>query len=291
MELTFNLILAGIMKGAIYGVIAMGFVIIYKCSDILNLAHGALVLLGGYITWSLAYQLHLPPFAGIAITLCAMAVVGYLIQNWAMKPLLGESILTLVMATIAIDQLLIGGTMTVWGGMDRNYIAIIPEGAGIKIWNMSIPNQHLFALVIAIAAVAGFSLYFKFSRWGLAMRGVAEGHQIARSMGISVKSILALAWAIAAVLGGIGGVLYGSISGFRIGLANIGLISIPAAFIGGLDSIPGAVLGGVIIGLVESFATGYIGHASGQPMVYLVLILMMFFKPYGLFGREKIERV
>ena len=123
------------------------------------------------------------------------------------------------------------------------------------------------------------------------MRGVAEGHQIARSMGISVKSILALSWAFAAVLGGIGGVLYGSISGFRTGLTHIGLMSIPAAFIGGLDSIPGAVLGGIAIGIVESIATGYIGHATGQPMAYFVLVLMMFWKPYGFFGRVRIERV
>jgi len=291
MELGFNLLQAGIMKGAIYGVIAMGFVIIYKCSDILNFAHGSLVLLGGYIAWAFAYQLHLSPWLAMLIAFTIMAIVGLLIENWTIRPLLGESILTLVMATIAIDQILTGSTVTIWGGMDRQYVSMIPEGVGLKLGMISVSTQHLFALGIALAAVIIFAFYFRYSRWGLAMRGVAEGHQIARSMGISVKSILALSWAIAAVLGGIGGVLYGSISGFRTGLAHIGLISIPAAFIGGLDSIPGAVLGGIIIGLVESLATGYIGHATGQPMAYLVLILMMYWKPYGFFGRVRIERV
>jgi len=291
MELALHILIAGLTKGAIYGVIAMGFVIIYKCSGVLNFAHGALVLLGGYIGWSLAFQMGLPPWLAVIVALSLAAIVGLVIERFAMRPLLGESVLVLVMATIAMDQILVGGTITIWGGIDRQYVEILPTGTALKLGGFSLSTEHLVAAAIALLLVALFALFFRFSRWGLALRGVAEGHQISRSMGISVKNILALSWAIAAVLGGIGGILYGSISGFRVGLSQIGLMSIPAAFIGGLDSIPGAVLGGIIVGLVESTATGYIGHATGQPMAYFVLVLMMFWKPYGLFGRVRIERV
>ena len=291
MEFASNLLLAGIMKGAIYGVIAMGFVIIYKCSGVLNFAHGALVLLGGYIGWSMAYQLGLPPWLAVAAAFLLSAIVGLLIERLAMRPLLGESVLVLVMATIALDQILVGGTITIWGGLDRQHIDILPVGKTIQLGPFFISTQHMIAATIALLLVVGFALFFRYNRWGLAMRGVAEGHQIARSMGISVKSILALSWSFAAVLGGIGGVLYGSITAFRILLTHIGLMSIPAAFIGGLDSIPGAVLGGIVIGIVESLGTGYIGNAIGQPLAYLVLVLMMFWKPYGFFGRVRIERV
>jgi len=290
-EFALLILIAGLMKGAIYGVIAMGFVIIYKCSGVLNLAHGAMVLLGGYIGWSMAFQVGLPPWLAVAVAFVLAAGVGLLIERFAMRPLLGESVLVLIMATIALDQILYGGTVTIWGGMDRDYIKILPTGTALKLGAFSISTEHLFAVMVAVFLVLGFALFFRYSRWGLAMRGVAEGHQISRSMGISVKSILALSWALAAVLGSIGGVLYGSISGFRTGLTHIGLMSIPAAFIGGLDSIPGAILGGIVVGIVESATTGYIGHATGQPMAYFVLVLMMFWKPYGFFGRVRIERV
>lgn len=291
MEFALNVLLAGVVKGAIYGVVAMGFVIIYKCSGVFNFAHGALVLLGGYLGWALAFQLGLPPWLAIIGCFALSAIVGLLAERLAMRPLIGESVLVLVMATIALDQILVGGTITAWGGQDRQYVEIIPAGTAIQFGPLFISTQHIIAAGIALLLVVGFALFFRYSRWGLAMRGVAEGHQITRSMGISVKSVLALSWGFAAVLGGIGGVLYGSITAFRIGLTHIGLMSIPAAFIGGLDSIPGAVLGGIIIGVVESLATGYIGHAVGQPMAYLVLVLMMFWKPYGFFGQVRIERV
>ncbi len=291
MEFALHILIAGLTKGAIYGVIAMGFVIIYKCSGVLNFAHGALVLLGSYIGWSLAFQMGLPPWLAIIIALALAAIVGLVIERFAMRPLLGESVLVLIMATIALDQVIVGGTITIWGSMDRRFVEILPTGTAMKLGDFSLSTEHLIAIAIVLLLVALFALFFRLSRWGLAMRGVAEGHQISRSMGISVKNILALAWAIAAVLGGIGGILYGSISGFRIDLSHIGLMSIPAAFIGGLDSIPGAVLGGIIVGLVESLATGYIGHATGQPMAYFILVIMMFWKPYGFFGRVRIERV
>lgn len=290
MELQLAIIVSGITKGMIYGLVAMGFVIIYKCSSVLNLAQGAMVLLGGYIGWTLAFQLHLPLWLVIIVSLGLAAGVGLLIERLVMRPLLGESILALITITIALDQILFGGAVAGWGARDLPYVKIIPSGA-VSLGVVRIATEHAIALVAATALLIAFVFFFRYSRWGLAMRGVAEGHQVARSMGVSVKFILALSWAFAAMLATVGGILYGSLSGFRQGLAEIGLMSIPAAFVGGLDSVHGAIVGGIIVGVAESYATAFIGHAVGMPVAFLLLVVMMFWRPYGLWGRVRIERV
>jgi len=289
-ELQLAIIVSGITKGMIYGLVAMGFVIIYKCSSVLNLAQGAMVLLGGYIGWTLAFQLHLPLWLVIIVSLGLAAGVGLLIERLVMRPLLGESILALITITIALDQILFGGAVAGWGARDLPYVKIIPSGA-VSLGVVRIATEHAIALVAATALLIAFVFFFRYSRWGLAMRGVAEGHQVARSMGVSVKFILALSWAFAAMLATVGGILYGSLSGFRQGLAEIGLMSIPAAFVGGLDSVHGAIVGGIIVGVAESYATAFIGHAVGMPVAFLLLVVMMFWRPYGLWGRVRIERV
>lgn len=290
MELQLAIIVSGITKGMIYGLVAMGFVIIYKCSSVLNFAQGAMVLLGGYIGWGLAYWLGLPSWLAIIVALALAAGVGLLIERLVMRPLLGESILALITITIALDQILRGGAVTGWGARDLPFVEIIPSGA-VSLGAVRIATEHAIAIVVAAALLIAFVFFFRYSRWGLAMRGVAEGHQVARSMGISVKFILALSWAFAAMLAAVGGILYGSLSGFRQGLAEIGLMSIPAAFIGGLDSVPGAIVGGIIVGVAESYATAFVGHAVGMPLAFLLLVVMMFWRPYGLWGRVRIERV
>jgi branched-chain amino acid transport system permease protein len=134
-------------------------------------------------------------------------------------------------------------------------------------------------------------LFFRYTRLGLAMRGVAEGHQIVQSMGISVKRIFTVCWGIAGIAATLGGILLGGALGFQLGLSHIGLLAIPAAFVGGLESPEGAILGGLLIGLIESIVSGYLGKAAGVPATYIVLIVVMLFRPYGFFGLERIERV
>lgn len=292
MELQLAIIVSGITKGMIYGLVAMGFVIIYKCSSVLNLAQGAMVLIGAYIGWTFAYHLHLPLWLVIIISLTIAAGIGLLIERLVMRPLLGESILVMITITIALEQILFGGTLAGWGAADLLYVEIIPSGA-ISLGVVSMATEHAIAIVVAAALLIAFVFFFRYSRWGLAMRGVAEGHQVARSMGISVKFILALSWAFAAMLATLGGILYGSLSGFRQGLHEIGLMSIPAAFIGGLDSVHGAIVGGIIVGVAESYANQYIlpGYAFGRPLAFLLLVVVMLWRPYGLWGRVRIERV
>jgi len=155
----------------------------------------------------------------------------------------------------------------------------------------TLSTEHLYACVVAILLLIAFVLFFRYSRWGLAMRGVAEGHQIVRSMGISVRTIIALAWAIAMMIATVGGILMGSIIGFDPNLGNIGLFAIPAAFIGGLDSIPGTIVGGLLIGIVETLVNGYVGMGAGTSAAFMLLVIVMLFRPYGFWGRVRIERV
>ncbi|MFH0914230.1 MAG: branched-chain amino acid ABC transporter permease [Chloroflexota bacterium] len=218
------------------------------------------------------------------------AIMGLLVERFIMRPLLGQPMMALVMVTIALTEILRGGVITYWGALDLRYVTIIPEGT-IRMGFVAISNQQLASVLVTLALFAVILLLFRYSRWGLAMRAVAEGHQLVRSMGISVRTILGITWAIAAVVATLGGVLLGSIGGFGISMWEIALMAIPAAFIGGLDSVHGAIVGGLIVGVLEKVINLYVGFAFGLPAAFLVLVLIMFFRPYGIWGLIRIERV
>jgi len=289
MESFLLVLTSGIMVGVIYGLLALGFVCIYKCSSVLNFAHGALVLLGAYIVWTLL-KIGLPLWASIVLGLVISGTLGFFIDRFAIRPLLGQKLLIIVMATLALNEIIRGVVIMAWGSLDLAYTEALPQGL-VKFGNISISQQHLIGALIAIILVIVFGLFFRYTRWGLAMKGVADSHQTTRSMGINVAAIIGISWAIAAMCAMLGGVLLGSIGGFHIRLWEAAIISIAAAFIGGLDSVPGTVVGGVIMGVIEKLITAYVGFAAGIPVAYIVLIVVMIFRPYGLWGQIKIERV
>jgi len=178
----------------------------------------------------------------------------------------------------------------IWGTYPLQQITIFSRGS-LKLGSIVLTTENLFAFGLALGSMLALILFFRFTNLGLAMRGVAEGHQIMQSMGISVKRILNISWGIAGVAATTGGILMGGTLGFQLGLSHIGLLAIPAAFIGGLESPEGAILGGLLIGLAESIVSGYLGNAAGVPATYIILIIVMLIRPYGFFGLERIERV
>jgi len=196
----------------------------------------------------------------------------------------------MVMVTIALNELIRGGVTTFWGSLDLEFVEIFPSGA-VTLGGIALSQAHLIGAAMAAALLAAFILFFRYSRWGLAMRGVAEGHQVARSMGISVKSIIGLSWAIAAMVATLAGVLQGSISGFQIQMWEIILIPVAAAIIGGLDSIPGAVVASLLIGVLEKIVSTYVGYGAGVPAAFMIMVVLLFFRPYGFWGLQRIERV
>jgi branched-chain amino acid transport system permease protein len=196
----------------------------------------------------------------------------------------------MITVTIFLSLVLEGLVSLFWGTYPLQQVTIFPKGS-LKLGKTILTTESLCAFGLALVVMMALILFFRYTRLGLAMRGVAEGHQIVQSMGISVKRILTVCWGIAGVAATLGGILLGGTLGFQLALSHIGLLAIPAAFIGGLESPEGAILGGLLIGLIESIVSGYLGKAAGVPATYIILIVVMLFRPYGFFGLERIERV
>jgi branched-chain amino acid transport system permease protein len=284
--------LSGLMVGAIYGLVAVGFVIIIKSSEIFNFAQGELLILGAFLCWSLLVQFNLPPWVAILVTLGLAFLFGMAVERFPLRPMMGQPLFAIIMVTLAIGLCMRGMLTAVWGGMSwRVFKPDLLPTQPLDLGSLILSRQHVYGFFIAVMVVFGLSLFFKLTRAGLAMRIVAEDHQVAQAMGISVRKVVRNTWAMSAVLAGIGGILLGSINGINIPLANIGLKAIPAALIGGLQSIPGAMVGGVLIGLLEGLSSGYIGYGVQEVVAYVVMIVVIIFWPHGFFGLERIERV
>lgn len=290
MEVFLQLVISGLVNGSIYGLVAVGFVLIYKCSGVLNFAQGNMVLMGAYIFWTfkgpLGFGLLPSLFFGAALSF----LFGMIVERLSLRPLVGQSILSMITVTIFLSLLLEGVTCIMWGSNPLSKVDIFPKGTiNLGFFNVMIDNILAFCFALIVMTV--LILFFQYTRLGLAMRGVAEGHQIMQALGIRVKKILTISWGIAGMAGTIGGIILADKIGFGLGLSHIGIAAIPAAFIGGLESPLGAILGGLIIGLVESIVSGYVGNAAGTPAAYVLLVIVMLFRPYGFFGLERIERV
>ena len=284
------LVISGVMNGAIYGLVALGFVLIYKASAVLNFAQGHMLLLGAYLFWFFRVSLGLHIVLALALAMVAGFVVGILIERLALRRLIGQPLISMITVTIFLSLVLEGLVSMAWGTYPLRHVSVFPESA-LRVGKIVLTTQSLLAFGLALSVAGALIAFFRFTRIGLAMRGVAEGHQIMQSMGISVRTILNVSWGLAGIAATIGGILMGGALGFQLGLSHLGLLAIPAAFIGGLESPEGAILGGLLIGLSESIVSGYLGNAAGVPAAFAILIATMIFRPYGFFGLERIEMV
>ena len=290
MDLFIQLTLTGLTNGAILALAALGFVLIYKSSDIINFAQGEFLLVGAYTTFAMIAQFGLAWPIGIVLTVLISIVLGVVVERLVLRPVIGEPIISVIMVTIGLSSLLRAIVSTIWGNQPKAFPPFIPSQP-VQIFTATVGADRLWAIVIAIALLVLFTFFFRRSREGIAMRAVADDQQAALSMGISVKKIFAWAWSIAAVTAAIGGALIANIVGVSNELSGFGLHVFPVVILGGLDSIPGAIVGGVIIGLLQSYTGGYIGQGLNQVIPFIVLIIILMIRPYGLFGQEIIERV
>lgn len=284
------LVISGAMNGAIYGLVALGFVLIYKASAVLNFAQGYMLLLGAYLFWFFRATLGLPLLVALVVSMVAGFVVGIVIERLTLRRLVGQPLISMITVTIFLSLVLEGLVSMIWGTYPLQHVAVFRDSS-IRLGGIVLTTQSLLAFGLALAVAGALIAFFRFTRIGLAMRGVAEGHEIMQSMGISVRTILNVSWGLAGIAATIGGILLGGTLGFQLSLSHIGLLAIPAAFIGGLESPEGAVLGGLFVGLSESIVSGYLGNAAGVPAAFVILIATMLFRPYGFFGLERIERV
>ncbi|RMG61361.1 MAG: branched-chain amino acid ABC transporter permease [Deltaproteobacteria bacterium] len=296
MDYFVQLIISGLVIGSIYALVALGFTVIYKATRVVNFAQGELLMFGAYVCYAFVVQFKIPFLAALLITLAFSVVLALLIERLVLRPMIGEPIISIIMVTIGLALVLSSIVKAIWGTQIRVYSPKLFPQTTVNVGGIPVSQEFIWCFVLSVVLLAVFSLFFKYSKEGIAMRATAFSNQVAQSMGISVKKIFALSWAIATVVSAIGGVLIGNINGINIQLSHFGLKVFPAVILGGLDSILGATLGGIIIGLLENLCDGFFkiylnisGVKEVAPFIILVIILMI--KPYGLFGTEEIERV
>lgn len=294
-ELLTQLIVNGLIVGLLYGVVGMCFVLVYKSTQIVNFAQGEFLLVGAWICWAVLVYLELPFIVGFLLTMLFMAVFGILIQMIVLRPMIGEPIISVIMVTIGLSIFFQALMKWIFGVSAQSYPKVF-ETESIQIMGLNIEAAYLMSTVIALIIMVAFYLFFKHSKYGLAMRATAFDQQIAQSLGISVKQVFAMSWGIAATVSATAGVVIAMVSGVSNSLSMMGIKVFPAVILGGLDSIVGAIVGGLIIGVLENVAEFFdsqylqIGNMYDIAPFY-VLLIILWFKPYGLFGTKDIERI
>jgi branched-chain amino acid transport system permease protein len=294
MAFFFDLFVNGLMIGSMYALVALGFVLIYKATSVVNFAQGELVMFGGYIAAALVVLYKLPLPIALPVLLGAMIALGFIVERGVLRPMVGQNVISVVMVTVGLAQVFQGSAAMIWGAQTKNIPLPIPLEPYV-IWEIYLSPVNIVAAVVSGIFLVAFVWFFRKSRMGIAMRATANDQQAAMAVGINVRLVFALSWAIAGLAAGLGGVLWGNLIGVDTQLALVGLKVFPAVILGGLDSVPGALVGGLIIGAVESVAAGYVdpyvGGGTKDFLPYLLMILALMVRPYGFFGREIIERV
>lgn len=289
---TLNLLSGGVLVGLMYSLIALGFVLVYKATDAINFAQGEFVMMAGYLAALGAFGENF--WLGLVISVAGMMAFGFVLEKGMLRPLIGRPVVAVIMATIGLAAVLRG----IWPmlvGVDTFPVTLPISDELIELGPLRLQPVQLFGAGVALLFLAGFTWFFMKSRMGVAMRAVADNQQVAMAMGINVERYFALAWAMAGLVAALGGVVWSSMLGVDTHLAVIGLKVFPVVILGGLDSIVGAIVGGLIIGVVESVVAGYfdpcVGGGTKDFAPYVLMILVLMFKPYGIFGKRKIERV
>ncbi len=292
MEFFFHLLINGISLGFLYALSALGFVMIFKSSSVLNLAHGELLAIGAFMFLVLSTWAKLPIVLAFALTLVGTFILGFVVERLFLRPLIGESLIEVIMMTLGLGIMFKGLLLFIFGGDIHSYPDFLPEQLTIQWGDIQIPSVNVAAFIIGIIFLIIFGLFFKYSSQGIYMRSVADNQPAALSLGVHVRRVFALSWAIAFLVAAMSGIVLGIINGINVHeLSAIGLKVFPVVILGGLDSIGGAILGGVIIGLLETFTGGYISTSLREIVPYIVLVIILMVKPYGLFGLVEIERV
>ena len=294
MELFLMTLTTGIMVGGIYALIALGWVLIYKCSGVLNLAMGELTLIGAYVSLSF-YSMGIPFLLSLLFSLIIGFVLGLLTERIFLDRLIGEPILTVIMVTVGLSFFFKGIVELIWGTDTRVFTPPVFPLEPIHLGPLIIGQVYLWSFVAAIILLCIFVAFFQHTRWGLAMQATADDEMAALSLGVSARFVYATAWAIAFMSAGVGGTLLGNINGLNISVGYLGLLVLPAVVLGGLNSIPGAIMGGIIIGVLQNLCGAYLdkyfpgGVKEIAPFAFMAIFLL--FRPYGLWGWERIERV
>ncbi len=292
MDFFLQLLIQGLSIGFLYALAALGFVMIFKSSSVLNFAHGELLAIGAFIFLALSLWLKLPILISFFITLVGAFSMGFVIERLFLRPLIGEALIEVIMLTVGLASMFKGLMLFIFGGNVFNYPEFLPKGLMVQWGVIRISPVYIMSFVIGIIFLAIFGFFFKYSSQGIYMRSVADNQPAALSLGVHVRRVFAMSWAIAALVCAISGIILGIMSGINVhNLSHMGLKVFPVVILGGLESIGGAIIGGLVIGLLETFTGGYVSTSLKEVIPYIVLIFILLVKPYGLFGLVEIERV
>jgi branched-chain amino acid transport system permease protein len=290
-----QLVITGVAVGGVYSLMALGFVLIFKASSVVNFGPGELVLFGAYVAWATILQMKFPLYVALPLTFAVAILLGIVIERGVLRPLIGQPIISVIMVTFGFASVIRGVLNMTWGSDTRAFPQLFSQQP-FHLGPVPVSPVHLWSFVGVLLLLGAFSVFFRFSLTGMAMRATADNQQVAQSLGISVKWIFAVAWCIASLVSTLAGIILGSVrGGVDFSLADLGLKVFPVVILGGLDSVAGAIIGGVLIGVFENLAGGYLDPVFGggvkevAPFVVLVAILMI--RPYGLFGKVQIDRV
>jgi branched-chain amino acid transport system permease protein len=295
MTFLLQLAISGLTLGMVYALIAIGFVIILKCSKAFNIAQGHFVMIGGYLGFLFLVTFHLPVWLSLLAAVGVAVIMGLLIERLTLRPLVGQPVLAVIMMTIALSTVLEGLATLIWGGEYKTYHGVLPT-ITLKVGELSVPPEMLIGLIVSVLAVAILMIFFRYSKSGLAMMATAEDEQVVQSAGIKVTTVYALSWVIACIVGVVGGIVLGGVSGVMIPLSEIGLKAFAVVLLGGVNSIGGAIIAGIILGVLENVSAGYLdpllpGGGLAHVFPFIVMIIVLIFRPHGLFGLVEIERI
>jgi branched-chain amino acid transport system permease protein len=293
-QFTLVLLTNGIMIGLMYALIALGFVLIYKATDAINFAQGEFVMFAGFLAAVSAEIAGMPFWLSSLLAIAGMVALGFGLERVVLRPLIGRPVIAVVMATIGLAAVLRGTAVMAFGAGTRAIVMPVSDEP-FELGPVMLPPVQLVGAGVSLVFLALFTWFFLKSRIGIAMRAVADSQQVAMAMGINVRRYFALAWAMAGIVSALGGVVWGTMLGVDNQLALVGLKVFPVVILGGLDSVMGAVIGGLIVGIVENFAAGYldpyVGGGTKDFAPYVLMILVLMIRPEGMFGRRRIERV
>ncbi|RPH59057.1 MAG: branched-chain amino acid ABC transporter permease [Burkholderiales bacterium] len=289
-----QIVLNGVLTGLVYGVVALSFVVIYRASKIVNLSQGQVVMVSAFFVWLFMQRLALPLWIGIPLALLASLALGAAIERLVFRRLIGQPVFSVVMASIGVLILLQGGAQLFFGAETRPFPKIFPDGA-VQAGPLLLNKALLIGAVLTVVTIEALHRFFTRTRAGLRLAAVAEDHVTALSLGVSVRQATAIAWMLGTALAMLASMVL--LSGTVLGLqaAEIGLRALPVALLGGLESVRGAGVAGVIVGVGEALASKYLDPytqgAASLVFPYVLMILVLLMRPQGLFGWKKIERL
>ena len=280
----------GLLSGGLLALVALGFVLIYKGTGVINFAMGEFMMLGAYFLYTAHVMWGLPLWMALPATLAAVAACAALVERAILRPLSGQPVISVLMATMGLASALHGGVDAIWGGRNYEMPQLLPRKP-LFIGDVMIPGQVLWSFVLAAVVIVLFTLYFRRSRTGVAMRAAASDPVTAYVLGIDVRAMQRLTWIYAGLVGAMAGMIVASMTSLSPALGGAALGVLAVIILGGLDSIAGAIVAGLIVGLLESLTAGYLGGKVRDIVPYVVVLVILLVRPYGLFGTRQIERL